>query len=66
MIAGSAHPGYPDISTNESDIHLIPCRTEARNGSIYFYIYSLSYSFRYKLSIKSVDFIIFINNFKLK
>lgn len=30
MIAGSAHPGYPDLTTVDSEIYLIPCRTLAK------------------------------------
>lgn len=29
MVAGSSHPGYPDLSSDESDVHLISCKTEA-------------------------------------
>lgn len=29
MIAGSAHPGYPDLSTDEKAVNLVSCRTKA-------------------------------------
>lgn len=29
MIAGSAHPGYPDLSTEEKAVNLVSCRTKA-------------------------------------
>lgn len=30
MIAGSAHPGYPDISTIDGSVNLISCKTLAK------------------------------------
>ncbi|CAD8123188.1 unnamed protein product [Paramecium sonneborni] len=30
MIAGSAHPGYPDLSTDEKAVNLVSCRTKAK------------------------------------
>ncbi|CAD8173591.1 unnamed protein product [Paramecium pentaurelia] len=30
MIAGSAHPGYPDLSTDEKAVNLVSCRTKAQ------------------------------------
>ena len=30
MIAGSAHPGYPDLSTEEKAVNLVSCRTKAK------------------------------------